>query len=425
MSRNKQQNRLKVVELFAGVGGFRLGLEGYEGNRKPHHELFETVWFNQWEPSTKRQHAHETYVERFGYIDDYTNIDIAQAVDKVPDHDILVGGFPCQDYSVAKNLSASSGLEGKKGVLWWSIHDILVSKGAKAPQYLMLENVDRLLGSPAKQRGRDFAVILSCLNALGYVVEWRIVNAGDYGFPQRRRRIFILGYKQNSPIEKRFRKNPDPLTWLSDEGVTQYSFPATTLTGLNSFNLHKDPVEVSKKFNSDRPSISPFQNSGIAFNHTVHTMRVQPIYDGPRVTLKKIILPDSKIPDEYYIRDAKELERWKYLKGGKNEPRKAKNGFQFIYTEGPVGFPDPLDKPSRTIITSEGGPTPSRFKHVIETKKGLRRLVPEELEKLCMFPAGHTAGHTDTRRAFFMGNALVVGVIDKFGEGIANFHNKK
>jgi DNA (cytosine-5)-methyltransferase 1 len=85
-------------------------------------------------------------------------------------------------------------------------------------------------------------------------------------------------------------------------------------------------------------------------------------------------------------------------------------------------FPDSLDKASRTIITGEGGKTPSRFKHVVQTKKGLRRLTPIELERLCMFPDNHTAGQADVKRAFFMGNALVVGVIDRLGKSLANLH---
>ena len=109
--------KIRVVELFAGVGGFRLGLEGYKNNRKPHHNDFETVWFNQWEPSTKRQHAHETYVRNFGDVNKYTNQDIATVIGQVPEHDLLVGGFPCQDYSVARNLSSAKGLQGKKGGL--------------------------------------------------------------------------------------------------------------------------------------------------------------------------------------------------------------------------------------------------------------------------------------------------------------------
>ncbi len=86
-----------------------------------------------------------------------------------------------------------------------------------------------------------------------------------------------------------------------------------------------------------------------------------------------------------------------------------------------MAFPDPLEKPARTIITGEGGPTPSRFKHVIKTKSGrYRRLMPLELERANMFPDHHTAASGDGRRAFFMGNALVVGVIEKLGRALEN-----
>jgi DNA (cytosine-5)-methyltransferase 1 len=111
-------------------------------------------------------------------------------------------------------------------------------------------------------------------------------------------------------------------------------------------------------------------------------------------------------------------------KGAKKEERSGKNGFTFFYTEGPMVFPDSLDRPSRTIITAEGGSTPSRFKHVIKTSSGkLRRLTPIELERLCMFPDNHTVGQPDSRRAFFMGNALVVGVIEKLGKTLKDEAN--
>lgn len=416
-----KNGKIKVVELFAGVGGFRLGLEGYSGNKKPHHKKFETIWFNQWEPATKKQHAHEVYVERFGHVDEWTNMDVAQVTNKVPEHDLLVGGFPCQDYSVAKNLSASMGMEGKKGVLWWSIHDILVKKAQNAPRYLLLENVDRLLGSPAKQRGRDFGIILSTLNALGYTVEWRIINAADYGFPQRRRRIFIAAYKEGSEIEQKYAKHDNPEKWLLKHGLSQNAFPFMKGTDIMEIEIPKDPVELTNSFNKDNPTVSPFQNAGIARDFKAYTLRALPNYAGPIVKLGDCLIEDSEVPKEYYIRP-EDLKRWEYLKGAKREKRKAANGYMFTYSEGAVAFPDPLDKPCRTIITSEGGSTPSRFKHVIKTKKGLRRLTPVELEKLCMFPKDHTAGNTDTKRAFFMGNALVVGVIDRFGEQISKFH---
>lgn len=416
------KNKLKVVELFAGVGGFRLGLEGTKGARKPHHAYFETVWFNQWEPSTKRQHAHETYVKNFGPIDEFTNEDIAKVTSKVPDHDLLVGGFPCQDYSVARNLSSSAGLEGKKGVLWWSIYEILNTKGKKAPDYLMLENVDRLLVSPASRRGKDFAIILSSLIKLGYVVEWRVINAAEYGFPQRRKRTFILGYKKGSPVEKKFRKLNDPEKWLATDGLVQQSFPAVLDGAVKTFNIDSDPVVVSKEFNLEKPHTSPFANAGLMVDGKVYTARVTPNYAGKFATLGDVLLPESEVPKEYYI-DKEDLPRWIYLKGAKNEPRKGSDGYEFTYKEGSMSFPDSPTKASRTIITAEGGKTPSRFKHVVKTKKGYRRLTPIELERLCMFPDKHTEGHADARRAFFMGNALVVGVIDGLGKALVKLHN--
>lgn len=144
--RQSTKEILRVVELFAGVGGFRLGLE--KNN-------FEIVWSNQWEPSTKMQHASLLYEQRFGE-ENHSNEDINEVVkrnvEEIPDHDVLVGGFPCQDYSVATTLHNSKGIKGKNGVLWWSIHKILKNKINK-PKYLFFENVDRLLKSPAKQKG--------------------------------------------------------------------------------------------------------------------------------------------------------------------------------------------------------------------------------------------------------------------------------
>lgn len=417
----RKKDKIKIVELFAGVGGFRLGLEGYKSYRKPHHKHFETVWFNQWEPSTKKQHAHQTYIKNFGDFNEFTNKDIAEVINEVPEHDLLVGGFPCQDYSVARNLSSSKGLEGKKGILWWSIYQILKSKGSKAPNYLMLENVDRLLKSPATQRGRDFAIILSTLNELGYVVEWRVINAAEYGFPQRRRRIFILGYKKGSPIYRQFMSLNSTETWLKKKGLIAKAFPVDMVTGVQTTNLHKDPVFLSSDFETFNSNQSPFGNAGVSFNYQIHTAKVLPKHTGPAITLGDILMDEKDVPEEFYISDD-ELKRWEYLKGAKNEKRKAASGFEFTYTEGGMIFPDSLEKPSRTIITGEGGKSPSRFKHVVKTKKGLRRLTPLELERLCMFPDNHTEGHGDARRAFFMGNALVVGVIDRLGKALSELH---
>ncbi len=434
MSRPETKKKsLRVVELFAGVGGFHIGLSGQSGREK---DDYEVVWFNQWEPGTKKQHAHEVYASKFPTPKEsrHTNTDIAEVVRlakagefKIPDHDVLVGGFPCQDYSVARTLSQAAGIGGKKGVLWWSIRDILElkAKEGKPVPYVFLENVDRLLKSPATQRGRDFAIMLATLSDLGYSVEWRVINAADYGMPQRRRRIFIVAYHSSTNLAKRMDKM-EPAELVTRTGVIVKAFPVSEEpdTVYPAGRIDGEYHEITKHFNTERPTVSPFGNSGVMRKRVFHAFKIVPEYDGERDTLAKILEPDSSIPEQYYI-DESSLERWEYLKGGKSEPRSVGTAREFVYKEGPMVFPDPLEKPSRTIVTGEGGPTPSRFKHVVKTKKGLRRLTPLELERLCMFPDNHTyiEGMSDIRRAFFMGNALVVGVIERIGKSLAAEHS--
>ena len=414
------KNNIKVVELFAGVGGFRLGLEGWQNKsassnyKKKFDTPYQIVWSNQWEPSTKIQHASLVYEKHWGK-KEHCNADISTVdVKSIPDHDLLVGGFPCQDYSVATTLKNSKGLIGKKGVLWWSIHRILSQKRHK-PKYLFLENVDRLLISPSGQRGRDFAIILQSLNKLGYAVEWRVINAAEYGMPQRRRRIFILGFHKNSKIYKEI-KITTKNDWILKKGIFANAFPVITedLPITNDFSFKGDIVHISENFNKEEVS-EVFENSGVMINGLVSTLKTKPNFKGKFQSLGDI-LQNREVTKDFYI--AKEdIEKWRYLKGPKKALRINSNGFEYSYNEGGMSFPDTLEKPSRTIITGEGGPSPSRFKHVIETKKGFRRLSPVELERLNMFPDDHTKfdGITDAKRAFFMGNALVVGVIEKIG----------
>ena len=418
-------NKIRVIELFAGVGGFRLGLEGWDGfsatsgYKKKLDSNFEVVWSNQWEPSTKTQHASDVYASKWG--DEFhSNADISTVqVDEIPAHDLLVGGFPCQDYSVATTLKNSKGLIGKKGVLWWSIHNI-ISTHKEPAKYLFLENVDRLINSPAQQRGRDFAIILKSLSDLGYAVEWRIINAADFGFPQRRRRIFILAYHKSTSLYKSLNK-ASPYEWIYEDGTFAEAFPIVKPleSDLKSFDLLGDIVDISNDFNKNKP-LSPFLNSGLMVDGKVTTLKSFPNFDGEAVLLKDV-LEKGKVPDEFYI-DSEMTDKWNYLKGAKKEIRTKVDGFAYNYSEGGMVFPDDLNKPSRTIITGEGGNSPSRFKHVINTPKGLRRLTPVELERLNMFPDNHTKmeGVSATKRAFFMGNALVVGVIERIGKVLAD-----
>jgi DNA (cytosine-5)-methyltransferase 1 len=294
----------------------------------------------------------------------------------------------------------------------------------------MLENVDRLLKSPASQRGRDFAVMLASLDDLGYVVEWRVINAADYGFPQRRRRIFIFGYKKGAALQKSLRAS-DKSEWIQRSGVIAGAFPVKKESaGLHEFEIEGDLAEVTKNFSSEKPAKSPFENSGIMVGRKVYTMKVT---SSPKASMKPILLKDviihdgEKIPNEYFIEDD-ERYQWERQKSGKKEERTTKTGHVYYYSEGSMSFPDSLDKPSRTIVTGEGGRSASRFKHVIKTKSGrLRRLMPIELERLNMFPDNHTqimsSGNEtpDIRRAFIMGNALVVGVITELGKSLRKF----
>jgi len=418
--------KIKVAELFAGVGGFRIGLEGWQGksaSSKYKDDIdsnFEVVWSNQWEPQTKSQPASDIYAARWGE-GNHSNEDIAEVdIKSIPNFDMLVGGFPCQDYSVATTLKNSKGLIGKKGVLWWSIYRIL-NEVKKKPDYLLLENVDRLLISPSNQRGRDFAIILQSLNSLGYAVEWRVINAADYGMPQRRRRVFFFAYKATTKIYKELSKT-NPEDWITSSGVMIDAFPIdidSEKTKSKEFHLEGDVVDISDNFNSEGHK-EMFLNSGVMINGKVVTIKVEPEYEGKRTILKNIVADRKNIEEEFFIKDD-ELEKWKYLKGAKREYRKDKSGFEYFYTEGGMIFPESMDKPSRTIITGEGGRSPSRFKHVVDTKNGLRRLIPMELERLNMFPDNFTEHEevTPNKRAFLMGNALVIGVVEKLGERLA------
>lgn len=407
------KHHIKVVELFAGVGGFRIGLEGAS-------DAYDTIWNNQWEPSTQHQDASLVYVARFGS-KGHSNKDINLVkTEDVPDHDLMVAGFPCQDYSVAASLSRSGGIEGKKGVLWWQIYRILEEKGDKRPQYIFFENVDRLLNSPATQRGRDFAIILASLADLGYAVEWRIINAADYGMPQRRRRTYIVGYLKNSVVANKIDGMED---WVEFDGVMAQAFSFMVSEGSKSeFDIKGTIQEVSAQFNKGEKD-SPFGNAGIMIDRHVYSVDALPVYDGTRQMLGDILVDEDFVPEEFFISE-EELPKWQYEKGAKKINRVSKEGFEYVFSEGGMAFPDYLDKPSRTMITGEGGSSPSRFKHVVKTPSGrYRRLIPLEMERLNMFPDNHTyhPDVSDGRRAFLMGNALVCGVIQETGRSLYRF----
>ena len=447
-----------VCELFAGVGGFRCGLNNInenvvyspENNAK---EKWKTVWYNQWEPAEKStQYAHDCYKYHFGICldkngEDTTNVDI-EAVDKatIPDFNLLVGGFPCQDYSVASSLATSKGLEGKKGVLWWSIRDIIEEK---KPPFVLLENVDRLIKSPAKQRGRDFGIILACFRDEGYTVEWRVINAAEYGYQQRRRRTFIFAYKNDTKYAKQILES---VKYFDDYMYDLHRDSMSKLIAREGFFANTFPVDEfdSKKVKIEEMPVGigdlsahfsfGFENTGVMKDGVVYTVKTFPQYDGKQITLgdimddgnvyEKYFIPEEKLyyneshtthSDESHERLPKESRQtWQYLKGAKKLPRKAANGHEYIFSEGAIPMIDAYDKPARTMLTSEG--SFSRTTHIVEDKKThrIRLLTAEETERIQGFPTEHTKNcmvngqvveMPTNKRRFMMGNALVVDLI--------------
>ncbi|TXC79112.1 DNA (cytosine-5-)-methyltransferase [Paraburkholderia azotifigens] len=434
------KEQLNVVELFAGVGGFRLGLEAVHGSP------YKVTLSNQFEPSRKRQHASDIYRKHWptgAHInqDIFTVLASESGREAVRNAgpDVLVGGFPCQDYSVAKPLSSSDGLAGKKGVLWWSIAQLLrqcLDNGTPV-KYLVLENVDRILASPASCRGRDFAVILATLNSLGYAAEWRIINAADYGHAQRRRRAFIVAYHESTSIYKHqlATLGANASQWQPASVLTS-AFPCEVTNPLDAvepaLTLRADPFDEQLSYRPLSNGKSRFSNSGLMLGGRVHTVSVRAAqiadfseYCGHAapLTLGDVIHQTGLVATDFYVKPEQEAA-WRATKGAKTIPRN-KGGFDYTYSEGAMLFPDALDKPARTIITSEGGSSPSRTKHAIREASGrIRRLTPEELEQLNGFPRGFTAhpGVSDVTRAMLMGNALVVGLVRRIGEALYRAH---
>lgn len=392
----------KMVELFAGVGGFRLGFERLNSG-------WETVWFSQWEPSSKKQWAHDCYVSHFGdsidKVGEYHTGDDISVVNKknIPDHSLLVGGFPCQDYSVAHSLSSSQGIEGKKGVLWWQIRETLI---AKQPSFCIFENVDRLLKSPAKQRGRDFGIMLACLNDLGYYVEWRVVNAAQYGAAQRRRRTFIFACRKNTNYFQKLNLSSHEI--LKTNGFMAQSFPVLDIGPIRSTDKmmsYNDLVEVSKSFEYD------FENAGYMKNGVIFTTTVVE-KETPSVLLGEIL--QQNVDESFYI-PLEKIPKWEYLKGAKKIKRVSATGHVYVFSEGTISFPDSLEKPSRTMLTSES--TLNRSTHVVldPSTCRLRTLTPIEAERLQGFDDDWTSTMPQRMRFFCMGNALVVPMITRMG----------
>lgn len=422
---------MKVLELFAGVGGFRIGLENADRN------LFETKWANQWEPSRKSQDAFEVYDYHFP---DSKNINISiseitnEQFSKM-DADVIVGGFPCQDYSVARSKKNEQGIEGKKGVLFW---EIIRATRVIQPKYLILENVDRLLKAPSKQRGRDFAIMLTAFNNLRYSVEWRVINAAEYGRSQRRRRVFFFVYRNDTDFAKKIDnkfENKDTVfeenrydDYIYRDGLFATQFPIEPAPVKNrqvSYKLPTDIVDVSDNFSGT------VWNTGIMRHGIYYSIDTKPNYEGSPITLGQILQNEKEVPTKYFLTDQAKLEKFQYLRGAKRIERTSADGHTYTYSEGGMSPYDDLNLPGRTMLTSEG--TVNRSTHLLKVNEKYRLITPIEAERLQDFPDDWTAKKklsdgsvvdvSDKMRMFFMGNALVTEIVKQIGEFIAKLES--
>jgi len=272
----------------------------------------------------------------------------------------------------------------------------------------LLENVDRLLKSPASQRGRDFAIMLKTFNELGYDAQWRVINAGDYSMPQKRRRVFIFAYKNNSQFSQWVKEGS---LNLNEKNIFNDLFPVEEIKEHETINLnnYEDILDVSNNFNNGK-----FLESGIMIDGEIEHSKIIPISES-KYTLSRV-LDEAKgyntSLDEFVVEDEK-LEKWKYLKGSKRIERTSANGHKYIYSEGSMSFPENVDEPARTMLTSEG--TTNRSSHIIYDKdiEKYRILTPVECELIQMFPPNWTDTMPRRNRYFMMGNALVTGIISR------------
>ena len=304
---------------------------------------------------------------------------------------------------MARSKSNEKGIEGKKGVLFW---EIAATLEAKNTPFFLLENVDRLLKTPASQRGRDFGIMIRTLTDLEYNIEWRVINAADYGRGQRRRRVFIFGWKNNLKYNNSLSNN-SPKEIITENGLFAKTFPIADfdkekIKKDNVLKL-KDRVVMTEKYEFG------FENTGVVIDGQIHTVKTEPLRIEP-IPIMDNLDTISNVSD--YIIPEDRLEKFQFLRGRKKIKRKKPNGEIYYYTEGAMSPHDDLSLPARTMLTSER--STNRSTHIILDPylNKMRYITPIEAERFQDFPDNWTnTGMSESRRYFMMGNALVSGLI--------------
>lgn len=407
-----EDSNLRVAELFAGIGGFHVGLSQAGG--------FQVVWANQYEPEADVQHAANVYRDQFPSTE-LSNTDIRLVPSsEIPQHDLLVAGFPCQDYSrCQKSRDGFKGLQGTKGNLWWEIDRIV---GEKRPPYVLFENVETVLNSPGsahKNRGRDFAAMLATMLDHGYVVEWRVISGADYGWCQRRPRIWILCALRETPVGQRIQAFHAQQDFLTSKSFFAQRFPCTPHEAKGQVQV----VSIGAAHTELRTDFTQvWGNAGTMVDGHCRTQFVEPAYSGPMGTLGSVL--EHAPVGNYYCKD-EDLPKWTFLKGAKNKIEKTKkDGTKYTWSEGAVQFPDPLDRFARTITKSgTGRPSPDRSKMVFHDPANgkLRVLTPMECERLQGFPDNWSKAASEGWRYQLLGNSLITMIVQRIGQTLQDW----
>jgi DNA (cytosine-5)-methyltransferase 1 len=401
---------VKFIDLFSGVGGFRLGLER---NGYTH------VWSNDID-----DYANQIYTKNFG-TENHHSGDVRGIDPKtIPNHDLLCAGFPCQSFSVA---GQRKGFEDTRGTLFFEICRITE---AKRPRLLLLENVKGLL---YHDRGRTFSVILKSLEDLGYWWEYQVLNSLHFGVPQNRERVFIIGHLRGESTRAVF-----PILEGSgvfdetDEGTPCGDEVASALTT----DYHKAPLNRGESYIVENGlkvvDMKQMYREGTVREYDNVSPTISTPSGGQRIPLvywknskEKVVYeeressPSLKTQTDLVRQPLIVADRSRaYRGGGRNleSPKKHTNTLTGVEKDNYVI--QPLRFLNRNQKNFDGHAMTIDTSHSTGLRKGdrIRKLTPLECERLQGFPDGWTEGVSDTRRYKALGNAVTVNVIYWIGK---------
>ena len=360
-------NTYKAVELFAGIGGFRLACNNLN---------IETIWANDIDPT-----AIKVYKSNFGK-DSIVEGDIWNLIESVPNHDLLTGGFPCQPFSKA---GKKQGVQDYRGTLFEAIVKIL---SIQRPKYFVLENVSSLL---CLENGKNFQAILSALASLNYKIEWKVFNALEFGLPQNRERIVIVGSRDAMYNESYF---------VSKEILLQSSISVLSkITSLDEWNI----INRDKLF---------FETWGMAYGDRYISCDIPCAKNIHKLTLKSILQNEV---NEYFDFTEETEERIK----NSVFVNRFFNGVQILYNQAGgarMGY---------SIFGVDGiAPTltASSSRHYERYKIGnmYRRLTNVEYARLQGFPDNHCNAVSIYKQYKLYGNAVPHQIVQYVIEKLIN-----